>query len=182
MRKRLNLGCGRDYIHGWTNVDRNETIKADLYFDLEAPPWPLISNSYDQVLIKHVLEHITHLTPFMEELYRITSPNALIEVHTPFWNHHWSVSDPDHKRIITVATYSFYSRSFAKSEASDPNSPMTPMNANCNFEVVKTVYNIASDCWKWFNELDKEAQLWSIKHLCNVADVMTATLRRKEIQ
>ena len=32
--KKLNLGCGGDYKKGWTNVDIDKNVRADIYSEL----------------------------------------------------------------------------------------------------------------------------------------------------
>ena len=40
MRMKLNLGCGKDYIDDWVNVDFYDDSKCDVTHDLEEFPWP----------------------------------------------------------------------------------------------------------------------------------------------
>ena len=35
---KLNLGCGKDYIDGWVNVDLYDDSKCDVVYDLEKFP------------------------------------------------------------------------------------------------------------------------------------------------
>jgi len=38
---RLNLGCGRDYRPGFTNIDVRPDVGADLVYDITSPlPFP----------------------------------------------------------------------------------------------------------------------------------------------
>ena len=50
---KLNLGCGKDYIDGWVNVDLYDDSKCDVVYDLEKFPWPWEDNSVSEILIKH---------------------------------------------------------------------------------------------------------------------------------
>lgn len=59
---RLHLGCGENYIEGYTNIDfppsshtlQNKTV-ADLYADITKLKYP--HNSLDEIRIHHVFEH-----------------------------------------------------------------------------------------------------------------------------
>lgn len=53
--KKLHIGCGRNYIPGWTNVDLFSVVKADVYADVAALPFD--RESFDRVYASHVLEH-----------------------------------------------------------------------------------------------------------------------------
>ena len=65
--KKLNLGCGRDIMEGWTNLDINPNVGADVIFDLEQietiAKWPdgtkllpFKDNHFDKILCSHTLE------------------------------------------------------------------------------------------------------------------------------
>jgi len=53
---KLQLGCGRVYIPGWTNVDIFSSTNADLYADVQALPFP--RESFNLIYSSHVLEHV----------------------------------------------------------------------------------------------------------------------------
>lgn len=53
----LNLGCGTSIIAGATNVDKDESIKADLHFDIKGS-FPLEDASYDEIYLFHTIEHV----------------------------------------------------------------------------------------------------------------------------
>ena len=55
---KLNLGCGTDYKEGWTNVDSGNT-KCDVKQNIEEFPWPFEDSSVEEILMKHVMEHIS---------------------------------------------------------------------------------------------------------------------------
>ena len=57
MRK-LNLGCGFDKREGFINADNFAECAPDIHIDIEQTPWPLEDNSFDFILMKHVLEHV----------------------------------------------------------------------------------------------------------------------------
>jgi len=83
--KKLNLGCGEKVLDGYENYDKyNPDAK---YIDLEK--LPLIEfndNSYDEILLLNVLEHLW-LNPydFMLEMYRILKTGGIIKIELPFF-------------------------------------------------------------------------------------------------
>ena len=48
---KLNLGCGKDYIDDWVNVDFYDDSKCDVTHDLEAFPWPWENDSVSEIRI-----------------------------------------------------------------------------------------------------------------------------------
>lgn len=110
----LNLGCGFDKREGWLNVDSFVACQPDLLMDLEATPWPLDSDAFDHVLLKHVLEHLGAtfevFAAVMRELYRVTAPGGVVEIHVPHVRHDTFWSDPTHVRAFTPLTFEMMSR------------------------------------------------------------------------
>ena len=58
MLNKLNLGCGGDYKKGWVNLDYRSNIKTDVKWNLEKFPYPFKPNTFDEILLKSVLEHM----------------------------------------------------------------------------------------------------------------------------
>jgi predicted SAM-dependent methyltransferase len=54
---KLNLGCGSDYRQGYINVDRVSGV-ADVVHDLNVFPYPWSDNSVDEIVARHILEHL----------------------------------------------------------------------------------------------------------------------------
>jgi SAM-dependent methyltransferase len=81
---KLNLGCGKQRLDGWINIDRDPAV-ADLFCDLDAPglhlPYPC--GSVEQFFMSHVLEHLRYPLPCMKELWRVAKPGATLEIRTP---------------------------------------------------------------------------------------------------
>lgn len=113
MRK-LNLGCGYDKRDGWVNADGFEACEPDVLMDLETFPWPFADNSFDHILMKHVLEHVGASYPVfrqvMRELYRVSAPEGRIEIQVPHFRHDTFHSDPTHVRAFTPLTFKMLSR------------------------------------------------------------------------
>lgn len=53
---KLHIGCGKVYLHGWTNVDIFSSVAADLYCDITRLPYS--AESFDLIYASHVLEHV----------------------------------------------------------------------------------------------------------------------------
>ncbi|MDP6407371.1 MAG: hypothetical protein QF797_19415 [Alphaproteobacteria bacterium] len=102
---RLNLGCGHDRLDGYHNVDIVPDSGADEVVDLEALPWPWTDNAAEEVLLKHVLEHLGRepevYLGIIKELWRVCRPGATVTVIVPHPRHDHFLNDPTHVRPIT---------------------------------------------------------------------------------
>lgn len=108
---KLNLGCGNDYRQGWVNVDVGNCRK-DLHHDLEQLPLPFADNTFSEVLMMHVLEHVDRPTfpAFMRELHRICRPDARIHIEVPYYNSKNAWTDFTHKNFFTEDSFGFFDR------------------------------------------------------------------------
>jgi len=81
---------------------------------MEQTPWPLECDAYEEILLKHVLEHLgaefKTFAAVMRELYRVAAPNAVVEIHVPHVRHDTFWSDPTHVRAFTPITFQMMSK------------------------------------------------------------------------
>jgi len=80
MERILDVGCGRAKYPGAIGLDVNPLTDADVIADLNRFPWPFPDSTFDRVLCHHIVEHVTDLVRFMEEIHRIARPGALVEI------------------------------------------------------------------------------------------------------
>jgi predicted SAM-dependent methyltransferase len=111
---KLNLGCGFDKRDGFVNADNFAACDPDVMVDLETAPWPFEDDAFEYILMKHVLEHVgatfDGFKSVMRELYRITAPGGIIEIHVPHFRHDTYWSDPTHVRAFTPLTFQMMSK------------------------------------------------------------------------
>lgn len=111
---KLNLGCGFDKRDGWLNVDSFEACAPDRLLDIEQTPWDFPDDAFEHVLMKHVLEHVGAdfrvFSAVMHELWRVTAPGGLVEIHVPHVRHDTFWSDPTHVRAFTPLTFQMMSK------------------------------------------------------------------------
>jgi len=94
---RVNLGSGNVYMPGWVNVDFNTNNKVDINCDLTKEV-PFVDNSVDEILLDNVLEHIQRdrYFWFMDELWRICKPGAVIKIYVPHCSNVGAFGHPAH--------------------------------------------------------------------------------------
>jgi len=101
---KLNIGCGYAHKEGYINVDSDPECKPDHCFDLTKPNWPLETDSIEEVIAEHVLEHLEGTEGFMtfwKELYRVCKHGTVVQIEVPHWEHDTFHHDPTHVRKVT---------------------------------------------------------------------------------
>ena len=113
--KRLHLGCGYDIRPDWVNVDHPklaalhpEIVAAD--FDSPAVHLPFDDASFEVLEASHVIEHITHILPFMQECWRVTRPGGYFYIETPFGSSDDAWEDPTHVRRMFPGSFAYFSQ------------------------------------------------------------------------
>lgn len=78
---RLNLGCGKQRIDGFTGVDLDPT--ADIVADIRSVPLP--AASVDEAMAIHVLEHLPRweAPKALAEWYRLLKHGGMLAVEVP---------------------------------------------------------------------------------------------------
>src|SRR4249919_3237809 len=111
---RLNLGCGRNKLPGWLNVDHSASCEPDAVVDLEVLPWPWPDNSADEILLNHVLEHLGAVPAtyigIIRELWRVCRPGATVTIAVPHPRSDDFMNDPTHVRAVTAEGLVLFSR------------------------------------------------------------------------
>jgi len=80
---RLNLGCGNDIKEGYTNIDFEKHDGIDMVIDLNECKLPFDDSSVDEIILFHVLEHLTDRYKFIKECYRVLKPDGILHIKLP---------------------------------------------------------------------------------------------------
>lgn len=110
---RLNLGCGRDTWDGWVNVDRYEAPGVDVLCDLDDhPKLPYDDDTVDEIHASHLIEHLHHPLPLLQELWRVAKPDATAVFRCPYGSSDDADEDPTHVRRMFMGSWGFFSQPF----------------------------------------------------------------------
>ncbi|MBU2633718.1 MAG: class I SAM-dependent methyltransferase [Nanoarchaeota archaeon] len=112
MSKKLNIGCGRDVLKDYINLDIVKLPGVDIVHNLNKYPYPFKDNEFDKIYCNHVLEHVEDLIKIMGELKRISKPNAIIKIKGPHFSCGVNYRDPTHKRTFSYFTFNYFNNSF----------------------------------------------------------------------
>ena len=113
MPVKVNVGCGRNVMQGWINVDRMKLPGVDIVADIDRcadEPIPLEDDSVDEFLLSHVIEHIRNPLPLMQELHRIAKSNALAVIRVPYGSSDDAYEDPTHVRSYFLDSFHYFSQ------------------------------------------------------------------------
>jgi predicted SAM-dependent methyltransferase len=107
MCTKVHIGCGDDYRDAWINGDIRQSVDPDLVINLETG-LPFEDDSVDEVLAKHLLEHIDNLILLIEEIFRILKPGGIFRGEVPHFRHRWAFEDPTHVNFFATKTFEFF--------------------------------------------------------------------------
>jgi len=80
---KINFGCGNNPLIGYVNYDKFPIDERVKYIDLNNLPLLFPNNSVDEILLSHVLEHLTDPYGVVLECYRILKPGGVLRVNLP---------------------------------------------------------------------------------------------------
>ena len=181
---RLNLGCGQDKRDGFLNVDKSALCEPDLVVDLEDLPWPWDSNSVDEVLLKHSLEHLGRepdgYLGIVKELWRIGKPGATVTIIVPHPRHDHFINDPTHVRPITPEGLMLFSQAKNREWAAT-GAPNTPLGLVLGIDLEIDSVNMTPDePWRGRfdrGEIDSRQLAEATRQFNNVIRELTVVLR-----
>ncbi len=101
----LDLGCGRNKLAGALGVDQNPASQADLLCDLNAVPYPFRADSFDEIYLHHVVEHLEDVVAVVAEIWRIARHGARVIIATPHFSSVHSYTDPGHRQRLARGSF-----------------------------------------------------------------------------
>jgi SAM-dependent methyltransferase len=163
---RLDIACGSNKTEGFTGIDIFKD--ADIVHDLNEYPWPIKSDSVDEIVCNHFVEHVGDLIKFMDEIYRIMKPGSKATITAPYYSSMRAWQDPTHVRAISECSFLYYNKEWRK------NNKLDHYPINCDFDF-SYGYNIN---YPW-NMRSEESRNFAITHYINVVSDIIVTLVKK---
>jgi len=122
MTVRLNIGCGKDFRESWCNLDVVKQPQfrpgLDIWGHLEAPlrymadetgeSVPVPDDTFDEMIMRHVIEHLKDPLVAMQELWRVAKPNCKLEVSCPYGSSDDAFEDPTHYRQYFIGSWYYF--------------------------------------------------------------------------
>jgi len=101
----LDIGCGTNKVPGAIGMDFNPRSVADVIHDLDDLPYPFADDEFDEVIGRHVIEHVREPMAVMCELHRITRNGGVVKLVAPHWTNPDFATDLAHRNHLN--SYSF---------------------------------------------------------------------------
>jgi hypothetical protein len=109
MTKRaLDIGCGDKKIDGAIGLDVVGSTAADIVCDLTKFPWPLDENSFEEIHLNNVIEHLPDVVRTMEEIHRVSMHEAIVHIRTPHFASLESWEDPTHVHHFAFDSFDYF--------------------------------------------------------------------------
>lgn len=102
---KLNLGSGADIRKGYVNLDIVKLPGVDIVHDIDKFPYPFPDNSFEEIIANHIIEHVEDVPRVLEDLWRISKPNAVIKITTPHHASGNSYGDVTHKHYFNFTAF-----------------------------------------------------------------------------
>ena len=169
--KKLDLASGQNKTEGYYGIDLVAGDTVDAVVDLEVYPWPIESESAEDIVCNHYIEHTSDLMQFMNEVYRILKPGGKVKFVAPYYTSIRCWQDPTHKHAISEATFLYYNKEWRK------NNKLDHYPIDCDFD-----YTYGYDMnVQWANR-SEEARNFAIAHYWNIInDIHVVCTARKNV-
>lgn len=82
--KKINLACGNNRIEGYHGIDAFKTDACDSVLDLQKYPWDIESESVEEIICSHYIEHINHDTVIKDLVESFAISNTYEELRKNF--------------------------------------------------------------------------------------------------
>jgi ubiquinone/menaquinone biosynthesis C-methylase UbiE len=114
---KLNLGCGPDLRPGYLNVDDGSMFGFKYqpgvqFWNLNVFPWPFESDSADEILMWHVLEHLPETARVLAEIKRVLKPGGLFWGQVPYGPSHDGRTQWQHCRYFVARSFAGMAEDF----------------------------------------------------------------------
>ena len=106
--RKLNLACGLKSEKGYINTDIYKLRGVDINFDLNKYPYPFKNNEFEEIKILDSIHVIENLFKFMEEIWRIAKPNAILKIKSEVFLSPECANDPFYKTRIGYNTFNVF--------------------------------------------------------------------------
>lgn len=107
-RRLLDVGCGRNKVARAIGLDRIPVEGVDVVYDLETFPYPFVTDAFDEIHARHIIEHVASVVHFLDELHRIARPGARLYITTPHYSYAHSWRDPTHRWHFSSDTFDYF--------------------------------------------------------------------------
>ncbi|KND48429.1 MAG: Alternative oxidase/tellurite resistance protein TehB [Parcubacteria bacterium C7867-005] len=107
-KKVLHIGCGSSKLRGALGMDILKLPGVDLVHNLDETPWPVEDSSVDLVFAHSVVEHLSDIVSFTDEVWRVLKPGGRVIITVPYFRSVDSFTDITHKHFFTSKSFDYF--------------------------------------------------------------------------
>lgn len=106
---KVNLGSDAEPIDGYINLNENPVSpRVDIVCDLDFYPWPFQTESMDEVVASHCLEHFVDHNRATGEIHRILKTGGTAKISVPHFTWQFAYHGPTHLHFFGRHTFFYY--------------------------------------------------------------------------
>jgi len=115
---KLNVGCGLHPLESYVNLDKVAGPGIDCVTDLDYTiQLRYDDDTFDEILMSHILEHLHRPLAVMQELHRVAKPGCLCTIRLPYGSSDNAWEDPTHVRPYFIGSFQYFSQlAYAKAD------------------------------------------------------------------
>lgn len=84
QNRKIDMGCGKDSLDGYLHLDRRfHSPHIDLAWDLNLVPYPFNDNTFSEVRMYDVFEHLDKPLEILNEVHRILIAGGIFDLRVP---------------------------------------------------------------------------------------------------
>ena len=184
---RLEIGGGILPRQGFVNVDYMDHPKVDFKVNLNTERLPFEDNTVSEIYSNHCLEHSQQgyggFLHCIEEMWRVSKPNARWTIRVPYFNSHHTLANPFHTNNI-FNEYTFHY--FSDEHKNQYSSNVYVRKGSCfeyNFKATLIIDDIIFEFFDNYKALEKYplSKVTEITHKeMNVVDSITYVMRAEK--
>lgn len=107
--KKLNIGCGHKPLPGWINIDRDPPDDAPDIMRVDVGQGlPFEDNSFNEIFLDNVIEHIYDIPGLMAEIHRVLAVGGVCNIVTPHFSSASSYRDPTHLHHLSYFSFDYF--------------------------------------------------------------------------
>jgi SAM-dependent methyltransferase len=106
--KVLEVGCGTKKDPGVIGIDCIPGPLVDVVHDINVVPWPFKDDTFDEVRLSQIIEHVNDILVVMKEVHRVAKNNARVLIWTPHYSSFNSWTDPTHKHHLAYRSFDYF--------------------------------------------------------------------------
>lgn len=109
--RKLDVGCGSKKRKGFVGMDVVPIEGVDIVHDMNLKPWPIESNSVEEIIFDDVLEHSKDFLTILSEVYRVAKPECIVKIAVPHFSSDNMYTDPTHTTFFSTRSFNYFDKS-----------------------------------------------------------------------